>query len=189
MDKVQTLQEKQSMEEQLKQEQKREEEKKTEARKAEEKKTEAAPAEKPLEKPAEKKEEKKELKEEKKEKPSIERLANIPLSRAYAKPRSHRGRVAMSLVKQYAAKHLKASVAQVRVAQEINSLILARGSRHPPRMVRALLRKYADGTVKVETPEGKKPEAKKPAAKASTPKKAKPANARPQAPQPAAEKP
>lgn len=89
-----------------------------------------------------------EKKEEKKKKLVLERIYNIPLLKAYEKSRSHRGRIAISLLRQFVAKHAKAhSPSEVYVDTKINSAVLARGSRRPPKMLRVLVQKDEQGYV------------------------------------------
>lgn len=78
----------------------------------------------------------------------LERVYTIPLSKAYEKSRSHRGRIAVSLLRQFVAKHAKAaSPASVSIDQKINSAVLTRGSRRPPKSLRVLVQKDDEGKV------------------------------------------
>lgn len=178
-DKSEAITEAKRLEEQIKQEQlhEKQEEKaqekkaevKAEERKAEvnvEPKLEGRKEEKPAEKneagkPAEKKEEKKaekpaEKKDEKKKdarKFVLERIYSIPLRKAFRKPRSHRARVAVSLLKQFVARHAKAGGTEnVYVNPEVNSLVLERGARNPPKLVKVLVQKDDAGRVFVGLP-------------------------------------
>ena len=96
------------------------------------------------EKPEAKKEEKKEER-----KIVLERTLVVPLSKAYRKPRSHRARIAVSLLKQFISRHAKTPVESVRVAAEVNSLIQARGARRPPKAVRIRVSKDDKGVAEV----------------------------------------
>lgn len=165
-DKSEVITQKKEIQEVVKQEQLREEKKAEEPQpagyaehKPPEKKDEKPASEKAGAKDAAKEEGKKGVKkdegkkEEKKRKMVLERVYTIPLVRAYRKPRSHRARVAMSLLKQFLAKHAKAkSLKEVRVDGAINDLVLARGARNPPKRVRVLVQKDDSGAVFASVP-------------------------------------
>lgn len=102
--------------------------------------------EKKAEKPAEKKEEKK--KEERKF--VLERIYSVPLRKAFRKSRSHRARVAVSLLKQFVARHAKSQ--NVYLDPKVNSLVLERGARNPPKLVKVLVQKDDAGRVFVGLP-------------------------------------
>ena len=54
----------------------------------------------------------------------------------------------MSLLRQFVAKHVKASSHKdIYVDTKINSAILARGSRRPPKKLRVLVAKDEEGNV------------------------------------------
>lgn len=136
------IEEKKQMEEQLKQEQKREEKK-------EGKKEEAKPQ------AASKAEEKKEVKEKEKktkeQKPVLERVAAINLRKAYEKPKNHRARIAVSLIRQYVDRHFKAA-GKLKIAEDVNSAVSKHGGMRPPKKIRVLIQKFEDGTVKAGLP-------------------------------------
>jgi len=137
---TQVIEEKKQMEEQIKQEQKREAEKKEEA--------------KPAAKKEAMKEEQKEEKKEKKEKvlkPTVERVETISLRKAYEKPKNHRGRIAVSLIRQHIARHFKAT-GKLSIAGEVNSLVIKHGGMRPPKKIRVLVQKFEDGTIKAGLP-------------------------------------
>ena len=93
--------------------------------------------------------EEKEGKKEAEKKIVLERTFVIPLSKAYRKPRSHRARIAVSLLKQFVARHAKTALASVRVGAEVNSIVQSRGSRHPPKRVRVRIAKDEAGVAEV----------------------------------------
>lgn len=104
---------------------------------------------------AEKKKEKDEKKEkggkkEKKREIVLQRVFVVPLDEAYFKPRSHRVRVAIRLLKAFIAKHLKTPLDKVRIAPELNSLVRGRGGRKPPKKVRVNASKDKDGVALAE---------------------------------------
>ncbi len=106
-------------------------------------KVEEKPAAKAAEKPAEKREEKKE------KKVILERILTAPLLKAFRKPRSHRARVAASLLRQFVARHAKTSLENVRLAGEVNDSIQSRGARNPPKHVKVRISKTEDGIASV----------------------------------------
>lgn len=156
-DKLDSIEQLKQTEELLKQEKKREQAEEAKEAKAEAKtgeKTETRPeasigskADAKLEaKETKQKDEKKA--EEKKKKLVLERVYAIPLMKAYEKSRSHRGRIAMSLLRRFLARHVKASSpASIYVDQKVNSAVLARGSRSPPKKLRVLVQKDEEGKV------------------------------------------
>ncbi len=102
-----------------------------------------------------KKEDKKKEKDEKKEKEKkreivLQRVFVVPLEKAYFKPRSHRARVATSLLKAFIAKHMKVSLKNVRIAPELNSLVRRKGDRKPAKKVRVNASKDKDGIALAE---------------------------------------
>jgi large subunit ribosomal protein L31e len=187
-EKAETIETKRQVDEQLKQDQ---------ARAAE-----TVEAGKPAESKAEEKPKataKKQEGKEEKRKIILERLYVAPLSKAYAKPRSHRARIALSILRQFASRHAKVEVDRVKIASSVNSFIQAQGARNPPKSVRVKVTKDDKGFVNVELAEesAAKAQAKlqarkdkraavkaakpKPAAKPKEAKAAKPA-AKPSAP-------
>lgn len=145
-DKLEAIEQSKQADEVLKQEKAREQ---VAAAKASEKAEIAtkSPA-KPEAKTDAKAEKKAEKKEEKKKKFVLERVYTVPLLKAYARSRSHRGRIAVSLLRQFVAKHVKASSPDdVYIDTKINSVILTRGSRRPPKKLRVLVQKDAEGNV------------------------------------------
>ncbi len=142
-DKLEAIEQSKQAVEVLKQEKKHEQ-----AEESKEAKADAKPvAEKSAAKPAEKKVEKK---EEKKKKFALERIYTIPLVKAYEKSRSHRGRIAISLLRQFVVQHAKAaSLKGINIDQKVNSAIIARGSRRPPKKLRVLVQKDDEGKVLV----------------------------------------
>ncbi|MBI3588559.1 60S ribosomal protein L31 [Candidatus Micrarchaeota archaeon] len=159
-EKTESIELKRQVEEQIKQEERRAEAQQA-AGQPEAKKVEAKPEpskkDQKEEKPPAKASDQKGNAEEKKageKKPDrkfvLERIYVIPLSKAYEKSRSHRNRVAASLVRQFAARHAKTPEKLVRISPSISPLILSRGARRPPRRLRVTMRKDDKGVVEVE---------------------------------------
>jgi large subunit ribosomal protein L31e len=81
----------------------------------------------------------------------LSRLYNIPLSRAWVGPRHRRARRAVSLIRQFALKHMKGE--EVRLDPEVNELIWMNGITNSPRRITVLMEKSKDDVVKVHLPE------------------------------------
>ncbi len=109
-------------------------------RQQEEKKAEAKPEAKAAAEPAEKKVEKKLV---------LDRVLVAPLSKAFRKPRSARAKTAVSLLKQFVARHAKTPVESVRVDAELNSAVQSSGARNPPKKVRVRVAKDEQGIASV----------------------------------------
>jgi large subunit ribosomal protein L31e len=92
-------------------------------------------------------------KEEKKEKPKreiiLERVYIVPFTKAFAKPRIKRGNVAARLLRAFAAKHMKTDLKNVKIANDVNSVINARGCRKPPKKIAIRVSKDKEGIVEV----------------------------------------
>ena len=152
-ERTEVIDQKRQLEAQLKQEEKREQATAEKQAVADAKKSDVKTEPKKAEAKSEKKQEAKpEAKVEKKEERKfvLDRLYTIPLSKAYEKGRSHRARVATSLVRQFASKHAKAAPLSVKISTLVNSAILVRGARHPPKSVRVQVRKDDKGMVSVD---------------------------------------
>jgi large subunit ribosomal protein L31e len=113
---------------------------------AEETKLEAPKAEAKPEEKAEKKEKAKEKKEDKKE-IVLERIYNVPLLKAYKKPETKRGDYAVSLLRQFAARHMKSS--EVKIDGKVNEVIKQRGNTHPPKLIKIKATKDKAGVTVV----------------------------------------
>jgi large subunit ribosomal protein L31e len=115
----------------------------------------------------------------------LERIYTIPLGDAFRKPRNQRAPRAVKLLREFAAKHMKAD-GRVVVSEMLNMFIWERSIQKPPRHVKVRLIKdegevrayLADEKIeepkKEEKKEEKKPEAKKEEPKKPTEKKAEP---------------
>ncbi len=107
----------------------------------EEKKSEAK-----VEKKTEKKAEKKAGKKAEKEKPKgEERVYTISLRKAFDKPRTKRRKRAVSLIREFISKHMKAVA--VKIDNAVNALIWKQNK--PPRKVKVKAVKDKDGVAKV----------------------------------------
>ena len=85
--------------------------------------------------------------EEVEEEPEEVRTYVIPLGRTRVTARKKRAPRAISLIREFAKRHMKAE--EVKIAPELNELIWSRGIEKPPRRVKVRMEKYKDGLVKV----------------------------------------
>lgn len=65
-----------------------------------------------------------------------ERVVTVPLREANAQPSHERADRAVTIVREYLAKHFKVELDEVRLDASINEAIWARGRRKPPRKLR-----------------------------------------------------
>jgi large subunit ribosomal protein L31e len=80
-----------------------------------------------------------------------ERVVTIPLRDVFAVPSYKRSKKAMSIIRQYLAKHFKVSIDEVKLDSSINEFVWARGQKHPPRKIRIRAAKFEeDGKSVVE---------------------------------------
>lgn len=77
-----------------------------------------------------------------------ERICTIPLGEAYEKPRNKRTPKAVSLVREYASKHMKVAQANVSLSTALNSFMWERSIQKPPRSIKVKLIK-AEEQVRV----------------------------------------
>ncbi len=123
------------------------------------------------------KEQVKEQSEQKKElKVLNQRVTSAPLQDSYKISRSHRARMAISLLREFVAKQAKTNINMVRIAQAISELINVRGSRNPPKKLKIVIKKLEDQSVLVESglPQKKKVVREKPAVAKKKPVEKKP---------------
>lgn len=112
---------------------------------------------------------------------ALERIYTVPLRDAFDAKRTVRAKRAMKVIREFIAKHMKAS--SVRMSIALNSAVWARGIQKIPRRVKVKAVKDDSGLVRVYLPdekisspkkeekkEEKKPEAKKDEKKSETPK-------------------
>lgn len=80
----------------------------------------------------------------------LTRTYTIPLGVAYEAPPYRRAKKAVTIIREFATRHMKA--AQVIIDAEVNERIWARGIRHPPRRITVEMERDEDGIVKVKLP-------------------------------------
>lgn len=78
---------------------------------------------------------------------NLERIYTIPLADAFEAPRQKRGKRAVTLVRAFAIRHMKADAA--RISEGVNSLILRDSIQKPPRRIKVRISKGDDLIAKV----------------------------------------
>ncbi len=98
------------------------------------------------EKPSLKKKEKKEKEEE-----DIveERIYTVPLSKAWISPRTRHSPRAIRILKSFVMKHMKIDDDSIKITNEVNEKIWARGIQKPPRKIKVRVTKDSEGIVTV----------------------------------------
>ena len=82
----------------------------------------------------------------------LERIYTIPLGPVYSKPRTRRANKAIKHIKEFAARHMKVNVEDVKVSKGVNSEIWKSGIEKPPRRVKVKMIKE-DDAVKILLPD------------------------------------
>ncbi len=96
-------------------------------------------------------------KEERKEKEEDiveERIYTVPLQRAWIVPRSKRGAKAVRVLRDFIRRHMKADMDSIKISNEVNEKIWARGIKKPPRKIRVRATKDSEGIITVHLAEG-----------------------------------
>jgi large subunit ribosomal protein L31e len=71
----------------------------------------------------------------------------VPLGVAFEAAPYRRAKVAIRIIKEFTTRHMKAS--DVKIKEDVNKLIWARGIRRPPRRVKLEMERDEDGLVSV----------------------------------------
>ena len=79
-----------------------------------------------------------------------ERVYTIPLDAAKRVPRWRRSNRAISEIRSYLAKHMKAPEDMVKIDKSLNEVVWARGNEKPPLKLRVRAVKFDDGGVEAE---------------------------------------
>jgi large subunit ribosomal protein L31e len=79
-----------------------------------------------------------------------EQVYTIPLRDAKLAPKWKRTTRAMTLVKKYLVRHMRASPDQVKIDSSINELVWNRGAEKPPSSIRVRAAMFEDGEVQAE---------------------------------------
>jgi len=114
---------------------------------------------------------------------NLTRVYTINLGRAWLTPEHKRTDRVVNMIREFASKHMKSS--QVKLEQELNRQIWARGKTNPPRKVRVKMVKDEDGVVTVslyeDAPAATTAPAEAPASEENKPETAKVAEEAPSA--------
>ena len=79
----------------------------------------------------------------------LERIYTINLGKVLLSPNNQRAKRAINMIREFASKHMKSE--NIKIEEEINHLVWARGIRHPPRKLRVKMTKDEDGNIIVST--------------------------------------
>ncbi len=79
-----------------------------------------------------------------------EQVYTIPLRAAKLAPKWRRANRAITLIRKYLIRHMKADPKQIKIDATINELIWNRGSEKPPSSIRVRAAKFDDGEVQAE---------------------------------------
>jgi large subunit ribosomal protein L31e len=84
----------------------------------------------------------------------LTRVYMVPLGSAFEAPPYRRAKVAVRIIKEFATRHMKAT--EVKIKEDVNERIWARGIKKPPRRIRLEMERDEDGLVSVDlAPEAK----------------------------------
>jgi len=78
-----------------------------------------------------------------------ELILNIPLKKTKLVPRSKKAKRAISEIREYVVRHLKAEEEDIWIDNRLNERIWSRGIQKPPSMIRVKAIKFEDGLVEV----------------------------------------
>jgi large subunit ribosomal protein L31e len=79
-----------------------------------------------------------------------EQIYTIPLRQAKLAPRWKRSSRAISLIRKYLVRHMKAEPSQIKIDASVNHKVWERGSQKPPSSIRIRAAKFEDGEVQAE---------------------------------------
>ena len=88
----------------------------------------------------------------------LERVYTIPLGKVLLSPDNQRAKRAINMIKEFARKHMKTQ--EIRIDEDVNHIVWARGICRPPRKIRVLLTKTDEGYILVSTYEEEESEVK-----------------------------
>ena len=91
----------------------------------------------------------------------IERIYTVPLGDAYEYIRTKRARRAVSILRQFLSRHMKAGEDDISISNKLNANIWERGIQKPPRRVKIRVIKQAGKVKAFLTDEKTEPEPKK----------------------------
>ncbi len=79
-----------------------------------------------------------------------EQIYTIPLRGVKVAPRWKRAPKAITIIREYLERHMKAESDKIKLDKTINEYIWERGAEKPPSYIRIKAAKYADGEVQAE---------------------------------------
>lgn len=77
----------------------------------------------------------------------LTRIYTIPLDRVMISPRHKRAKRAITIIKEFATKHMKSP--EVLITPELNLIIWSKGIRNPPKRVTVKMERDEDGVVTI----------------------------------------
>lgn len=77
----------------------------------------------------------------------VTRVYTIPLDKVMISPRHRRTKRAVTIIREFTAKHMKSS--EVKISPELNLMLWTKGIRRPPKRVTVKMEKDEDGVVTV----------------------------------------
>ncbi len=86
---------------------------------------------------------------------AVEQIYTVPLRHVKRVPRWRRAQRAISELKSYLAKRMKAPLDQIKIDNVLNEIIWERGNEKPPSRIRVKAVKSDDGSVKAEFASGR----------------------------------
>jgi large subunit ribosomal protein L31e len=86
----------------------------------------------------------------------LERVYNVPLSRAWISPRHRRVVRAVNILREFAERHMKSE--EIKIDSQVNETLWNRGITKPPRMISVRMIKDEDGLVTISLPKTEKEE-------------------------------
>jgi large subunit ribosomal protein L31e len=77
----------------------------------------------------------------------LTRVYIVPLGIVFEAPPYRRAKVAIRMIKEFTTRHMKAK--EIKIKEDVNKTIWARGIKHPPRRIRLEMERDEDGLVTV----------------------------------------
>ena len=77
----------------------------------------------------------------------LTRVYTVPLRNAFEAPPYRRAKIAIRIIKEFTVRHMKAE--QVKIKEDVNERIWARGIKKPPRRIKLEMERDEDGVVSV----------------------------------------
>lgn len=77
----------------------------------------------------------------------LTRVYVVPLRRAFEAPRYRRSKVAVRVIREFTARHMKAN--EVKIDESVNKTLWSHGIGNPPRRIKLEMERDEDGVVSV----------------------------------------